>query len=78
MVLTVMLILSFILKVIIDKNRVGKNNKTAPASEWDPTPVPEGFDYNMWLGPAPWVPYHKDRCLYNFRFGFDLSNGWII
>ncbi|MBN2269502.1 MAG: hypothetical protein JXN61_02750, partial [Sedimentisphaerales bacterium] len=38
-------------------------------------PVPAGFDYDMWLGPAPWVPYHKDRCLYTFRFGLDYSGG---
>ena len=24
--------------------------------------VPEGFDYEMWLGPAPKVPYTPDRC----------------
>jgi predicted dehydrogenase len=30
----------------------------------DPTPVPapEWLDYNMWLGPAPYTPYTKDRC----------------
>lgn len=27
-----------------------------------PIPVPEGFDYDQWLGPAPWAPYTKDRC----------------
>ncbi len=27
-----------------------------------PVPVPEGFDYDMWLGPAPWSPYTVDRC----------------
>ena len=25
-------------------------------------PVPTGFDYEMWLGPAPQVPYTVDRC----------------
>lgn len=24
-------------------------------------PVPEGVDWEMWLGPAPWAPYHKHR-----------------
>jgi hypothetical protein len=38
-------------------------------------PVPEGFDYGMWLGPAPHAPYHKDRCLYKFRFVSDYSGG---
>lgn len=25
------------------------------------SPVPEGFNYNLWLGPAPWQPYCKNR-----------------
>ena len=25
-------------------------------------PVPEGLDYDMWLGPAPWTPYTYQRC----------------
>ena len=54
---------------------VGPNNKTAPSHDWKPTPVPDGFDYDMWLGPAPWAPYHEDRCFYNFRFGLDYSGG---
>jgi hypothetical protein len=29
----------------------------------------------MWLGPAPWAPYHRDRCHYNFRFISDYSGG---
>jgi predicted dehydrogenase len=27
-----------------------------------PVPVPEWLDYPMWLGPAPYTPYTKDRC----------------
>jgi len=38
-------------------------------------PVPDWLDYDRWLGPAPWAPYHKDRCLYTFRFGLDYSGG---
>jgi predicted dehydrogenase len=44
-------------------------------SDWQPEPVPEGFDYDMWLGPAPWAPYHPNRCLYTFRFVQDHSGG---
>ena len=40
-----------------------------------PMPVPEGFDYDMWLGPAPWAPYTKDRCHWNFRWILDYSGG---
>ena len=29
----------------------------------------------MWLGAAPWAPYHPDRCHYNFRFVSDYSGG---
>jgi predicted dehydrogenase len=25
-------------------------------------PVPPGLDWDMWLGPAPWVPYNAQRC----------------
>jgi len=28
-----------------------------------PKPVPEGFDYDMWLGPAPVAPFCVDRCM---------------
>jgi len=54
---------------------IGPNNKEGPAKDWKAMPVPAGFDYDMWLGPAPWAPYHKDRCLYTFRFGLDYSGG---
>jgi predicted dehydrogenase len=54
---------------------IGPNNKVAPEHDWKPMPVPAWLDYDMWLGPAPWAPYHKDRCLYTFRFGLDYSGG---
>ena len=54
---------------------VAKNNFEGPGPGWQPMPVPEGFDYDMWLGPAPKVPYHKDRCFYRFRFVSDYSGG---
>jgi predicted dehydrogenase len=42
---------------------------------WSPQPVPRQLDYPMWLGPAPWAPYHPDRCHYKFRFVSDYSGG---
>jgi predicted dehydrogenase len=27
-----------------------------------PAPIPPELDYDMWIGPAPFVPYTKDRC----------------
>jgi predicted dehydrogenase len=53
------------------------NNAIDPGPGWKPMPVPEGFDYEMWLGPAPAAPYHLDRCLYRFRFIFDYSGGQV-
>ena len=40
-------------------------------------PVPDGFDYNMWLGPAPWAAYTKKRCHWNFRWILDYSGGQV-
>jgi predicted dehydrogenase len=36
---------------------------------------PKGFDYNMWLGQAPYAPYCRARCHYNFRWTLDYSGG---
>lgn len=40
-------------------------------------PVPEGFDYDFWLGPAPWAPYTEKRCHWNFRWNLDYSGGQL-
>jgi predicted dehydrogenase len=56
---------------------VGAHNKVGPGPGWQPMPVPDGFDYETWLGPAPLAPYHKDRCLYRFRFNYDYSGGQV-
>ena len=40
-------------------------------------PVPAGFHYDLWLGPAPWSPYHPRRCHFNFRFWMDYGGGFI-
>ena len=42
-----------------------------------PMTVPKGFDYELWLGPAPWAPYTKDRCHWNFRWILDYSGGTL-
>lgn len=53
----------------------GNNKQCEPT--WSPEPVPEGFDYNFWLGPAPWAEYHHQRCHYQFRFILDYSGGQV-
>lgn len=50
-----------------------------PPRAGDPTPqpVPPELDYDMWLGPAPYAPYTKDRVHFNFRWIWDYSGGII-
>ncbi|HUS98625.1 MAG TPA: Gfo/Idh/MocA family oxidoreductase [Hyphomicrobiaceae bacterium] len=45
-------------------------------------PVPEGLDYDLWLGPAPWKPYFPERLVnlkgwmltYDYTVG--VQSGW--
>jgi len=52
---------------------------SGPHSPGDPKPmsVPKDFDYEMWLGPALWAPYTKDRCHGSFRWILDYSGGQL-
>jgi len=38
-------------------------------------PVPEALDYDLWLGPAPYKPYNKERVHYSNRFYWDYEGG---
>jgi predicted dehydrogenase len=38
-------------------------------------PVPEGVDYDFWLGPAPARPYNLHRFHFNFRWFWDYAGG---
>jgi predicted dehydrogenase len=38
---------------------------------------PAGLDWDLWLGPAPKVPYNPNRCLYKFRWFTDYSGGQL-
>ncbi|HOB74289.1 MAG TPA: Gfo/Idh/MocA family oxidoreductase [Phycisphaerae bacterium] len=42
-----------------------------------PTDVPEGLDFNIWLGPAPQQPYHENLVHYNWHWFWDTGNGDI-
>ncbi|MFH1923775.1 MAG: Gfo/Idh/MocA family oxidoreductase [Planctomycetota bacterium] len=54
---------------------VDANSFEGPGPGWQPMPVPEGFDYDFWLGPAPKAPYHVERCFHRWRYILDYSNG---
>ncbi|MHC4741729.1 MAG: Gfo/Idh/MocA family protein, partial [Planctomycetota bacterium] len=53
----------------------GNNRKCEPT--WTPQPVPKELNYDLWLGPALWEPYHEQRCHYQFRFILDYSGGQV-
>ncbi len=40
-------------------------------------PVPEGVDYDMWLGPAPLRPFNKRHFHFWFRWYFDYAAGMV-
>lgn len=70
---------------LVRNGRIGKLQRIEvilpkqPSHAGDPTPqpVPPELDYEMWLGPAPFAPYTKDRCHFNFRWIWDYSGGII-
>jgi predicted dehydrogenase len=39
------------------------------------SPVPEGVDYNMWLGPAPRRPFNINRFHFTWRWYWEYGNG---
>ena len=49
---------------------VGETNLT-------PQPIPKELDYEMWLGPAPYKPYHPHRVHNTFRGYWDYDGGGL-
>ncbi len=47
---------------------IGNPPDSAPPSEWE---------WEQWLGPAPKVPYNRNRMYYNFRWFYDYSGGQV-
>jgi predicted dehydrogenase len=44
----------------------------------EPVPVPDDLDYDLWLGPAPYRPYTKDRCTcWGAYWVLDNAHGFI-
>jgi len=71
---------------LVRNQRIGKLQTIEVNLPWDgrdlsspptPMPVPEGFDYDMWLGPTPWVPYTEKRCHFWFRYILEYSGGEV-
>jgi predicted dehydrogenase len=76
-------------KEIVDSGRLGRIHLVrvglpggAPdfgktADRYQPEPIPDGFRYDWWLGPAPDAPYCPARVGVNFRWVKDYSGGQI-
>lgn len=67
---------------LVRNNRIGKIQKVEvwiPAGlrqgPFKTSPVPEGFDYNFWLGQTPKVEYVKEKTHFSFRYWWDYSGG---
>lgn len=49
-----------------------------PIGDWTPDsqPPPE-LDWDLWLGPARWIPYNPEKVHFNFRWLLDFGGGQI-
>lgn len=67
----------------LQKVVIGSSGGEASNQIEKPGPVPAGFDWDMWLGPAPWVPYSDLRAsliwlrISDYGLG-NLGGGWGI
>lgn len=55
----------------------GRSDYGKTGDRKQPEAVPEGFEYDLWLGPAPEAPYSPARCHVNFRWIYDYSGGQV-
>lgn len=66
--------------------RSGKIGKVLCAKAWNVQlrdhighkpdgPVPEGVDYEGWLGPAPWIPFNENRFHYKWHWHWHFGTG---
>ncbi len=71
---------------VVRAGRIGKVKKIECRINGNPTsgaiaeaPVPEGLNWEMWIGPAPMVPFrlqgNKTNCHYEFRWWYEYSGG---
>lgn len=71
---------------LVRSGRIGKVLKVnvgikgpSEAKYFPEQPVPEGLDWDRWLGPAPWAPYNAERASGKYsggwRFVRDYSGG---
>lgn len=69
---------------MVRAGRLGKLKKVTCAAGTNPTggpfpvrPVPGHLNWDLWLGPAPAVPYVEERCHYTFRWWYEYAGGKV-
>ncbi len=69
---------------MVRAGRIGKLRKVTCVTGTNPSggpfpvrPVPGHLNWNLWLGPAPEVPYVEERCHYTFRWWYEYAGGKI-
>ncbi|MBN2476655.1 MAG: Gfo/Idh/MocA family oxidoreductase [Pirellulales bacterium] len=70
---------------LVRNGRIGKLQRifvglpAGPGNAGDPVPkpIPEGFDYEMWVGPAPRVPYRDGLHPFHWRWVSNFSGGML-
>jgi predicted dehydrogenase len=64
----------------------GKIGKVIMAKAWniqlrddighkDDSAVPDGVDYDLWVGPAPWIPFNENRFHYKWHWHWHFGTG---
>jgi predicted dehydrogenase len=70
---------------LVLNGRIGKVSRVLVGSRYSvaspnypPMPVPDGLDYDLWLGPAPWAPYTANRVVNSWWFHIsDYALGFL-
>lgn len=69
---------------MVRAGRIGKLQKVTCATGPNPAggpfeerPVPGHLNWDLWLGPAPLVPYVPERCHYTFRWWYEYAGGKV-
>ncbi|MEO9891034.1 Gfo/Idh/MocA family oxidoreductase [Aurantibacter sp.] len=55
--------------------RLWKSGDTPDMGQPKPVAVPKGLNWDMWLGPAPFVDYIPEKCHFTYRYFLDYSGG---
>jgi len=55
--------------------KVWNSQKRRDIGHGEPGPQPENFDYDLWIGPAPMVPFQANRIHYGWHWWYAFGTG---